>query len=73
MTNDEQIGHKITVRRAVLRMNQAELARRVGVGQSYISMLENGERPLNDELLQRIAAALACKPEYFLREFQDVA
>ena len=43
------------------------------MGQSYISMLENGERPLNDELLQRIAAALACKPEYFLREFQDVA
>ncbi len=73
MTNDGRIGHKITVRRAVLRMNQAELARRVGVGQSYISMLENGERPLNDELLQRIAAALACKPEYFLREFQDVA
>ena len=73
MTNDGRIGHKITVRRAVLRMNQSELARRVGVGQSYISMLENGERPLNDELLQRIAAALACKPEYFLREFQDVA
>jgi len=73
MTNDGRIGHKITVRRAVLRMNQAELARQVGVGQSYISMLENGERPLNDELLERIAEALKCKPEYFLREFQDVA
>lgn len=73
MTNDERIGHKITVRRAVLRMNQAELARQVGVGQSYISMIENGERPLTDELLQRIAAALDCKPEHLLREFQDVA
>ena len=73
MTKDERIGHRITVQRAVLRMNQAELARRVGVAQSYISMLENGERPLTEELLQRIAAALDCKPEYFLRGFQDVA
>ncbi|MDG4551743.1 MAG: helix-turn-helix transcriptional regulator [Candidatus Contendobacter sp.] len=73
MTNDERIGHKITVRRAVLRMNQAELARRAGVAQSYISMIENGERPLTDELLQRIVAALDCKPEHLLREFQDVA
>lgn len=73
MTNDERIGHRITVQRAVLRMNQAELARRIGVAQSYISMLERGERSLNDELLQRIAAALDCKPEHLLREFQDVA
>ena len=73
MTKDERIGHRITVQRAVLRINQAELARRAGVAQSYISMLENGERPLTEELLQRIAVALECKPEYFRREFQDVA
>jgi transcriptional regulator with XRE-family HTH domain len=35
----------------------------VGVKQAYISMLENGERPLTDELLQKVAAALGCKPE----------
>lgn len=69
----QDIGHKIVVRRAVLRMTQADLARRLGLARSYISMLENGERPLNDELLQRIAAALDCKPEHLLREFQDVA
>ena len=69
----DDIGHRIVVRRAILRMTQADLARRVGVTRSYISMLENGERPLTEELLQRIAAALDCKPEYFLRGFQDVA
>jgi len=69
----DDIGHGIVVRRAVLRMTQTELARRIGVTRSYISMLENGERPLTEELLQRIAAALECKPEYFLRGFQDVA
>ena len=57
------IGHSIVVRRAILKMNQAELARRVGVKQAYISMIETGERPLTDELLQKIAAALECKPE----------
>ncbi|MGB4967131.1 MAG: helix-turn-helix transcriptional regulator [Candidatus Saccharimonadales bacterium] len=44
-------------------MTQVELARRIGVARSYISLLENGERPLTDDLLQRISAALGCKPE----------
>jgi transcriptional regulator with XRE-family HTH domain len=63
MTHDERIGHKIMVQRAVLRMNQSELARRIGVRQSYISMIENGDRPISDELLRKISAALRCKPE----------
>ena len=69
----QDIGHRMVVRRAILRMTQADLARRLGLARSYISMLETGERPLNDELLERIAEALNCKPEYFLRDFQDAA
>jgi transcriptional regulator with XRE-family HTH domain len=61
MSND--FGHAIVVRRAILKMNQAELARRIGVTRNYISMIETGERPLTDELLQKISAALGCKPE----------
>ena len=57
------IGHGIMVRRAMLRMSQARLAREIGVKQAYISLLESGERPLNDDLLQKISAALGCKPE----------
>ncbi len=57
------IGHSIAVRRAILKMNQADLARRVGVKQAYISMIETGERLPNDDLSQKIAAALGCKPE----------
>ena len=57
------IGHAIMVRRAILKMNQAELARRIGVKQAYISMIETGERPLTEELLEKIATALGCKPE----------
>lgn len=61
--NDDYIGHWIMVRRAMLRMSQTRLAKAIGVDQSYISLIERGERPLNDDLLQKIAAALGCKPE----------
>ncbi|MEI2769524.1 MAG: helix-turn-helix transcriptional regulator [Candidatus Competibacter sp.] len=57
------VGHAIVVRRAMLKMTQGRLARAVGINQSYISLLENGERPLTDDLLQKISAALGCKPE----------
>lgn len=67
MTSNERIGHKIMVQRAVLRMNQSELARRIGVRQSYISMIENGDRSISDELLRKISAALRCKPEELKR------
>ncbi|HRW66582.1 MAG TPA: helix-turn-helix transcriptional regulator [Candidatus Competibacter sp.] len=66
------IGHGIMVRRAMLRMSQARLAREIGVKQAYISLLESGERPLNDDLLQKISAALGCKPED-LTKWQQVA
>lgn len=51
----------------MLRMSQAKLARAVGVKQAYISMIETGERPLTDELCQKISAALGCKPEDLAR------
>ena len=57
------ISHAIVVRRAILKMTQTELARRIGVARSYISLLENDQRPLTDDLLQKISAALGCKPE----------
>lgn len=61
------IGHGIMVRRAMLRMTQAKLAREIGIKQAYISLLESGERPLSDELIQKIAVALRCKPEELTR------
>ena len=61
--NDDHIGHWIMVRRAMLRMSQARLAKAIGVDQSYISLIERGERPLTEEIRQKISAALGCKPE----------
>lgn len=47
----------------MLKMNQADLARAIGIKQAYMSQLETGFRPLNDDLIQKIATALRCKPE----------
>ncbi len=57
------VGHAMVVRRAILKMTQAELARRIGVTRNYISMLETGERPMTEEMRQKISTALGCKPE----------
>ena len=49
---------------------KARLAKAIGVDQSYISLIERNERPLTDELRQKISAVLGCKPEELLRELQ---
>ena len=59
----DDVGHAMVIRRAILKMTQADLARQIGVTRNYISMIETGERPLTDDLLQKICAALGCKPE----------
>ena len=71
--NNNDIGHWIMVRRAMLRMSQARLAKAIGVDQSYISLIERNERPLTDELRQKISAALGCKPEDFVQPFKSAA
>lgn len=68
----KDIGHGITVRRAMLRMSQVKLARAIGVNQSYISMVENGDRPLSDEMLHKIANVLRCDPQDFT-QWQNTA
>lgn len=57
------IGHAIKVRRAIAKISQVKLAKAVGVNQSYISMIENDDQIPSTDLLQKIAAALGCKPE----------
>ena len=71
--NNNDIGHWIMVRRAMLRMSQARLAQAIGVDQSYISLIERNERPLTDELRQQISAALGCKLEDFVQPLKSAA
>lgn len=58
---NEQIGRKIMIFRTDRRINQKELADRIGVTPAYVSYLEKGNRSLSVELLAAIANALGCK------------
>ena len=72
MNINERVGRRIKVRRVELGMTQVQLAQKLSVGSSNLSYIEKGERNISISLLDEIARALKCKPEYFLREFRDV-
>jgi transcriptional regulator with XRE-family HTH domain len=54
-------------------MTQGQLAAKLSIGPSNLSYIERGERDVSISLLEEISGALKCKPEYFLRDFQDAA
>lgn len=54
----QHIGTKIKAIRSRAGLNQTELARRAGIGQSMISRVERGDRVPSAEQLTHIAAAL---------------
>ena len=52
------IGHRLRERRRELNLTQGELARRVGMSVSYLSLIENDKRSIGGRLLQRFAQTL---------------
>jgi transcriptional regulator with XRE-family HTH domain len=57
---------KIRKRRTELGITQADLAKRLGISQSFYSRLEKGVATLSADLLKRLAEALETDPAYFL-------
>jgi transcriptional regulator with XRE-family HTH domain len=60
------LGEKIKFRRHVLGLSQAELAKKSGVGQSYISELENGKFNPTSKTLAALAGPLKCTTDYLI-------
>lgn len=56
--NDIPIGQRVRERRRELNLTQGELARRVGMSVSYLSLIEHDKRTIGGRLLQRLARAL---------------
>lgn len=54
---------KLTELRTMRGMSQKELSEKSGLSQSYIAMLEKGERNLNYKTMQQLAQALKLNPE----------
>jgi transcriptional regulator with XRE-family HTH domain len=58
MTIQEQLARRILTKRKLLRLNQTELAQKVGTSQNAIARLENGLGTPTVNLIQRLATAL---------------
>lgn len=69
----KRIGHRIKIRRAVLRMSQTKLAQALGITQAYLSYMERGDRPIDTEMLSQIAKALNCETDDLLNEKRRLA
>jgi len=64
MSRSDWIGWRVAGLRVAAGMTQQELADRIGKGKSYISMIENGERPVTKRsLLLALATALGVRPD----------
>jgi len=64
------IGPRIQRLREDLGLNQAELARRLGLSASYLNQIEHNQRPLTATVLARINATLGVELQLFTEEEQ---
>ena len=71
--NDQDLGLRIKLHRTARRIQQTDLAQRLGISQPYLSLIEKGERPVDSELLGQIATALECRPEDLTNERRKIA
>ena len=61
---------RLTELRTMKNMSQKELSQKSGLSQSYIAMIEKGERNLNYKTMQQLARALNVKPEDIVSQTQ---
>jgi transcriptional regulator with XRE-family HTH domain len=58
-------GDNIRIERVIKKMSQQELAKKVKVTRSYISLIEAGKQEPSIAVLSRIADALGCSIKKF--------
>ncbi len=69
-----QLGQRVCDLRKALSFTQEELAKKAGIGLSYISMIERGQRTPHLETLVRIAAALGVSlSQLFIEAYEPSA
>lgn len=64
----KNLGSVIKKKRVALEISQGDLAKRVGLTRTYLSLLENGKRFPSWETLEKIACLLSVKPSKLIIE-----
>ena len=60
------LADKVRLMRKAQKLNQTQLARRVGVAQAYISEIEKGKKTPSVDVLEKLCDALDCSADYLL-------
>lgn len=68
---DEKLGHRIRVRRRLMRMNQQTLARAIGVSFQALQKYEAGENRVSASALLQIARVLEAPISYFFEDMDQ--
>jgi transcriptional regulator with XRE-family HTH domain len=64
MPHPETVGDRVKRLRKARKLSQAQLAKAVGLSDSYISFIESGSRSPSPAALHRLAAFLEVKPAF---------
>jgi Zn-dependent peptidase ImmA (M78 family)/DNA-binding XRE family transcriptional regulator len=64
LLRQRELGERVHRLRLIDGVGQVEFASRVGIANGSVSKIENGRMVVSDDLLNRIAGALDCTPEY---------
>lgn len=67
MFDVQAIGARVRTLRLASGFDQSELAARAGEHQGLISRIENGRTTLSDDLIDTLAIALDCRPDFLTR------
>lgn len=63
-----ELGTNIKTMRIVRKIKQKELARKVGITQNYLSMVENNAKKPSLSLIERLARALEIPLHHFFTD-----
>ena len=55
---DQQIGHKVKIKRRKLGITQAHLSKKLSISPAYLNLMESGKRKIDFDLLLKIANEL---------------
>ncbi len=69
--NLKSIGEQIKALREKTGFSQSQIADFLDLDQSYISKIENGERSISVDLLEKIASLFGCNIGYFTNKDSD--
>jgi transcriptional regulator with XRE-family HTH domain len=70
---DQYVGNRVRTRRLMLKMNQTELSRKLGLSWQTVQKYEKGEIRIGASRLQQISHILRVSPGFFIAGASNLA